>query len=97
MQRDMSYELDDAFALRDAGEIQNLSTPKTTVLRTPGLTAVFPNEVHAASDMETDTTHRPMDLAGATIDLPLLGQTNVVHLIITVSLAYFLLRSHSKR
>ncbi len=93
MQRDMSYDLDDAFALRDAGEVQNLSTPKTTVLRTPGLVAVFPNEVHAAADMEADTTHRPMDLAGVTVDVPMLGQVNLLHIGLAAGLVYLLCRA----
>ena len=92
MQRDMSYDLDDAMALRDAGEVQSLSTPKTMVLRTPGLTAVFPNEVHDAADMEADTTHRPMDLAGVTVDLPVLGQVNLLHIGLAAGLVYLLCR-----
>jgi hypothetical protein len=37
MQRDMSYDLDDVFAGRNAGELLTEEVTKTRVLRTPGL------------------------------------------------------------
>ncbi len=44
MDRSMSYELDGAFASRNAGELVRTQQTRTVVRRTPGLTATNANE-----------------------------------------------------
>lgn len=85
MQRDMSYDLDATFALRDAGEVQNLPAPRTKILRTPGLSPVFaPNEMTRirdtqgdvpAPDLADDGTAKPSYV----VVVPGLGNVNLLH------------------
>lgn len=88
MQRQMTSDLDDAMALRDAGEVQELvDQQRTRVLRTPGLRPVFaPNEIALTSD--EDHLQKPTDLAGlldvAQVDVPILGKVNLVHVAVAV-------------
>jgi hypothetical protein len=59
----MSYELDGAFAGRNAGELRQVTQSKTVVQRTPGLEVTTPSEDPEAFD--TGTTTAIMDYRGA--------------------------------
>lgn len=96
MDRDMSYELDDAFGMRDAGEVQPLPVTKTKVLRTPGLAPIFsPNEVTKIRDAEV--VGPATGMAGAEIDLPVIGRVNLVHVGIAVALGYVACKMLAKK
>lgn len=81
MDRDMSYDLDDSFALRDAGEVQPMPEVKTRVLRTPGLAPVLaPNEITKLRDAGEAMPVRDMAGVGALeVDLPVVGKVNLLH------------------
>lgn len=96
MDRDMSYELDDAFSLRDAGEAQPMPVPKTRVLRTPGLSPVFsPNEVTKIRDAEV--VGRATDMAGVEVDLPVVGRVNLLHVGVALALGYVACKMLTKK
>jgi hypothetical protein len=88
MQRDMSYELDDAFGSRNDGEVLLVDEPKPRVLRGGGGTSISrPNAVALRDsgpvvDANIDgATYTPATgLQGATVDLPLVGTVNLLHI-----------------
>jgi hypothetical protein len=87
MQRDMSYELDDAFSSRNDGEVLLVDEPKPRVLRGGGSTNISrPNAValRDSGPVESDDVLRhgytpATGLQGTTVDLPLVGQVNLLH------------------
>ncbi len=101
MNRDMSYELDDVFADRNAGELVLTEEVKTKVLRTPGLRHLDPPEDHNIPTPTARSLSIPMaspmtDLAGD-ITLPIVGAVSVQKLAIGAAVGigiwYFFLRS----
>jgi len=54
MQRDMSYELDDSFSTRNAGELVRTMVPKTRVMRTPGLRVLAKPQIESANVYGSD-------------------------------------------
>lgn len=85
MQRDMSYELDDAFSTRNDGEVLLMDEPRPRVLRSGGSTNISrPNDValrDAGPVAIYDSPVRPASgLAGVEVDLPLIGKINLIHL-----------------
>lgn len=90
MNRDMSYELDDAFSTRDNGEIIKLQARQPRVLRGGDMTTPImkPNyqaihdegPIHAATSVyEGQQPVRATGLMGAEVDIPVVGRVNLVH------------------
>ena len=94
MQRDMSFDLDAAFSTRNEGELLSVRPAKTQVLRTPGLTVVSDGEAYDLPSEGADPMGMPSDsplpyfrdepasvegLGGAVVNVPVLGQTNLLH------------------
>jgi hypothetical protein len=86
MQRDMSYELDDAFSTRNDGEVLLVDEPAPRVLRGGGsLNISRPNAV-AIRDSGPVSVIRDVEvmrpatgLQGAEVDLPFIGKVNLIH------------------
>jgi hypothetical protein len=102
MQRDMSYELDDVFADRNAGELVLTEQRKTKVLRTPGLRDLSLPLAQSLPSPTSQSLALPLaresdDLAGD-INLPGIGPVSVQKLAIGAAVGlgiwYFLLRRH---
>ncbi len=108
MQRDMSYDLDDVFSGRNAGELISEPVVKTRVLRTPGL-RVLEGPQTKSLDPALDrslsiATGIPLDqgmytkagdLAGD-INIPVIGPVSVTQLAVGAAIGagiwYFFLR-----
>ncbi len=82
MQRDMSYDLDDVFSGRNAGELVSHQVTKTRVLRTPGLRVLStPHATNLDPHMDTSLSH-PLsksiaDTLAGDIELPVIGTVSV--------------------
>ncbi len=86
MQRDMSYELDDVFSSRNAGELIDEQHFETKKLRTPGLRVLTPTESHALAHphdvaLPVPTSTPIMDLAGD-VNVPFIGPVSTQKLAI---------------
>lgn len=88
MNRDMSYELDDAFSTRNDGEVLLMDEPRPRVLRGGGSTNISrPNAValrdagpvEIDAEVMGDRTVKAKGLAGMEVDLPIIGKVNLVH------------------
>jgi hypothetical protein len=81
--RDMSYELDDAFAGRNAGELQEAEVVQTRTMRTPGLKSLT-RPLYTAERIPATTPDTwdggytaATGLADMTLDVPVLGSLSV--------------------
>jgi hypothetical protein len=83
MDRNQSYELDDAMSLRDSGEVILVDADRPVTLRTPGV-SVAPqageNAFHPLTDADRPT--RATGMAGVEVEIPVLGKVNLVHMAI---------------
>lgn len=92
MQRDMSYELDDVFSTRNAGELIEEQVMKTRVLRTPGLRVLATPQAQSLDPALDHSLSNPLgvsmqggfyakanDLAGD-INLPFIGAVSTQQL-----------------
>jgi hypothetical protein len=97
MQRDMSYELDDAFSTRNDGEVLLVDEPRPRVLRGGGSLSIRrPNAValRDAGPIEVDAevmsgggSRAAVDLAGdaGVVAVPGLGNVNLIHVGVAVA------------
>lgn len=89
--RDMSYELDDAFSTRNDGEMLLMDEPKPRVLRGGGSTSISrPNAVaiRDSGPIEHDNGQdytRATGLEGTTVKLPLIGEVNLIHVAVGIA------------
>lgn len=97
MNRDMSYELDDAFSSRNDGEIISLQAPRPRVLRggdqttpiyKPNYQAIHDEgPIHAATSVyDGQQPTRATGLMGAEVDIPVIGKINLVHIGVGIGL-----------
>ena len=81
MDRNSSYELDDAMSMRDAGEVTLIDADRPHTLRVPGVTVAEQagqDAFHPLTDADRST--RATGMAGVEVTLPMLGKVNLVHL-----------------
>ena len=78
MDRNQSYELDDAMSMRDAGEVILADADRPVPLRTPGV-QVMPQPAEA-SFRDADPVERATGMAGVEVQIPVLGKVNLVHM-----------------
>ncbi len=103
MQRDMSYDLDDVFSTRGAGELVSHEVTKTRVLRTPGLrvlSAPKPTDIdpHMDHSLSNPLSKSIADTLAGDITIPVVGTVSVgkaaVGAAIGLGIWYFFLRRH---
>ena len=81
--RDMSYELDDAFSGRNAGELQEAEVVQTRAMRTPGLRnltkPLYTRDAIPATTADTwDGGYtKATGLADMTLDVPVIGTLSI--------------------
>ena len=83
MDRNSSYELDDAMSMRDAGEVTLIDADRPHTLRVPGVTVAEQagqDAFHPLTD--ANQTTRATGMAGAEFEIPGLGKVNLVHMAI---------------
>jgi hypothetical protein len=95
MQRDMTYELDDAFSTRNDGEVLLVDEARPRVLRSGRSTDVSrPNAValrdagpvEVDAEVMRDTITRADGMAGVEVTLPVLGKVNLLHVGIGIAI-----------
>jgi hypothetical protein len=81
MDRNQSYELDDAMSMRDAGEVVLVDADRPHTLRVQGVTVARQageNAFHPLVD--SDPTTRATGLAGVEVEIPGIGKVNLIHM-----------------
>ena len=94
MDRDMSYDLDAAFAGRNAGELQSVKPSRSRIRRTGGIVVETPDgdpealdavEATVVSDVASPYPQPQMAGMGAfsaEVNIPVIGRVNVLHIAI---------------